>query len=286
MTSGTTATAVSGQMCGSFEVTSYVLKLEGDVAFFVANAVQHGMNVAADGSTTPIDIAGSFTGFCTNDEKSGAAIKPVCEADPVVGCGANRAGYLCLGVDSPETLDASLSCPSIFTGGSACCTLGPSASTCQADATVACMGGTSGYSCSGADTPAQANAVVCEPGKARGNVTTYCCGAYASATCTHSTTVTGCPDYAFSCTGTAKPWDTDARLRCGQGNASGDSMLFCCSVRDPSAPNTCAPDPTLECDPTIGYSCTGTDTPSDDDPSLTCGGPTTYQGKTLYCCRK
>jgi hypothetical protein len=286
MTSGTTATAVSGQMCGSFEVTSYTFKLEGDVAFFIAKAIQHGMNVAADGSTSPVDIAGSFSGFCKNDDKPDAAVKPLCEADPVIGCGANRAGYLCLGVDSPESLDASLSCPSVFTGGSACCTLGSGASTCQSDATVTCTGGTSGFSCSGVDTPAQTNTMVCEPGKARGSATTYCCGAYASPNCTHSTTVTGCPDYAFSCTGAAKPWDTDARLRCGQGSESIGATLFCCSVRDPAIANTCAPDPSLECDDTIGYSCTGTDAPSDEDPSLTCGEPTPYEGRSLYCCRK
>jgi len=286
MISGTTATAVSGQMCGTFEVTSYTFKVDGDVAFFVAQAIQHGMNVAPDGTTSPVDIAGSFSGFCSNDQKPGAPVKPVCEVDPVVGCGANRAGYRCLGVDSPEKLDASLSCPSVYTGGSACCTLGPGASTCEADAAVTCAGGTSGYSCSGVDTPAQASFVVCEPGKARGSVTTYCCGAHASATCMHSSTVSGCPDYAFSCTGTAKPWDTDNRLRCGLGSESLGSTHFCCSVRDPAIANTCAADPTLECDDTLGYACTGTDAPSDEDPALTCAEPTPYEGKFLYCCRK
>lgn len=285
-TSGMTATAASGQMCGSFEVTSYSFKLEGDVAFFIANLIQHGVNVAPDGSTSPVDITGSFSGFCTNDDKADVAVKPLCEVDPVIGCGANRAGYLCLGVDSPAKLDSSLSCPSLFTGGSACCTLGPSASTCQADTTVSCTGGASGYACSGVDTPAQAKFMLCEPGKARGNDTTYCCGEYASPDCEHSMTVTGCPDYGFSCKGTAQPWDADSRLRCGPGTESIGSTLFCCSVRDPSIPNTCASDPTLDCADTLGYSCTGGDAPSDEDPSLTCGDPTPYDGKNLYCCRK
>jgi hypothetical protein len=284
-TSGTTATAVSGQMCGAFEVTSYTLELEGDVAFFVAHAIQHARNIAPDGSTSPLDLAGSFSGFCTNDDKPNATVEPICKVDPVVGCGANRAGYRCLGVDSPEDFDSALSCPVVFTAGSACCTLGPEASTCQSDATVTCTGDASGYSCSGPDTPAQANTVVCEPGKARGSVTTYCCGAYAASACTHSTTITGCPDYAFSCTGAAKPWETDSRLRCEPGSESIGSTLFCCSVRDPSIADTCAADPTLECDATSGYSCTGTDAPSDEDPSLTCGEPTPFDGKSLYCCQ-
>jgi hypothetical protein len=284
MVSGTTAAAVSGQRCGSFEVISYTLKLDGDVAFFAAKLIQHGINIDADGTMTPIDIEGGFSGFCKNDDKPNAEVKPLCEVDPVISCGANRAGYLCLGVDSPEKMDSAISCPSVYTGGSACCTLGAGASSCQADATVTCAGGTSGYACSGVDTPAQANNVLCEPGKARGSETTYCCGTYTSPTCTQSTTVTGCPDYAFSCSGTARPRDTDDRLRCSPGNESLGSTLFCCSVRDPAIADTCAPDPTLECGDTLGYSCTGTKAPSAEDPSLTCAAPTPFEGKFLYCC--
>jgi hypothetical protein len=56
-------------------------------------------------------------------------------------------------------------------------------------------------------------------------------------------------------------------------------------VRSPSAPDTCAVDTAVNCAPTTGYSCTGSDAPSDDDPSLVCGTPTAYQGASLYCCR-
>jgi hypothetical protein len=280
--SGSTATALPAT-CGGFSVTSYTFKLEQGLAFAVATAIQHGTNVAPDGTTTPVDIAGSFGGFCTKDGTADAGTPTICEQDPVVGCGANGVGYLCLGASSPQSLNPAITCPQLFLDGSACCTLGPGASTCHADSAVACTGSRSGYTCTGADTPAQAASVVCEPGKPQGGGTTYCCGTYTSPTCTLTT---GCGDYAFSCTGTAHPWDSDPSLRCGPPNPGfGDATVFCCSVRDPAAPNTCSPDSTVSCGTTLGYSCTGTDAPSDDDASLVCGTPTVYQGKSLYCCR-
>ena len=283
--SGSTATATSPQTCGGFTVTSYSFKLEQGLAFAIATAVQHGTNVASDGTITPVDIAGSFSGFCTKDGTgSDAGMPKLCEQDPVVGCGANGVGYLCLGASSPQELNPAINCPQLFLGGSSCCTLGTGASTCHADSAVSCSGGRSGYTCTGTDTPAQAAPIVCDPGKAQGSQTTYCCGTYTSPSCTLTS---GCGDYTFSCTGTAHPWDSDPSLRCGPPNPGfeDEPTLYCCSVRDPAAPNTCSADSTIPCTSSMGYSCTGTDAPSDDDPSLVCGTPTAYQGKSLYCCR-
>lgn len=282
--SGSLATATTPQTCGSFTVTSYTFKLEQQtgLAFAFATAVEHGTNVAPDGTTMPIDISGSFGGFCTRDGTATGSPK-VCEQDPDIGCGANGIGYSCLGVNSPQELNPAISCPELFLGGSSCCTLGAAASSCHADSTVACTGPRSGYTCTGTDTPAQSAPVVCEPGKAQGSDTTYCCGTYSSPSCVLTG---GCGDYAFSCTGTATPWQSDPTLRCGPANPTvSDTNIFCCSVRNPAAPNTCAPDSTINCSPTMGYSCTGSDAPSDDDPSLVCGTPTAYQGKNFYCCR-
>lgn len=280
--SGSTATAVTPQTCGGFTVTSYTFKLEHGIAFAVATAIEHGTTPGADGGSVPVDIAGSFGGFCTKDGAPDAAAPVVCEEDPVVGCGANGIGYLCLGTTSPETMNHAIMCPQLFIGGSSCCTLGAAASTCRPDTAVACAGGRSGYTCTGTDTPAQAASLVCAHGKAQGSSTTYCCGTYTSPACTLSG---GCSDYTFSCAGSAFPWDSDPSLRCGPANPNGDSTVYCCSVRDPSAPNTCSVDPSVACAPTTGYSCTGTDTPSDDNPALVCGTANPYQGKSLYCCR-
>ncbi len=283
--SGSTANAVAGATCGGFTVTSYTFKLEQGVAFAVATAVEHGTTAAPDGGTAPVDIAGSFGGFCTKDGTGDGGAPTVCEQDPVVGCGANAVGYLCLGAVSPQSMNPAIMCPQLFIGGSSCCTLGPGASTCHPDSSVTCAtAGRSGYTCTGTDTPAQAASVVCEAGKAQGSGTTYCCGAYTSPSCTLTT---GCGDYTFSCTGTAYPWQSDPTLRCGPANPASDTTsVYCCSVRDPSAPNTCSQDSTIQCGASTGYSCTGTDAPSDDDPSLVCGAPTAYQGKSLYCCNK
>jgi hypothetical protein len=288
--SGSTATALSPQTCGGFTVTSYTFKLEQEqgVSFAVATAVEHGTTAAPDGGTAPVDIAGSFAGFCTKNGTGDAGAPgdggtpTVCEQDPAVGCGANGVGYFCLGAVSPQSMNPAITCPQLYLGGSSCCTLGPGASTCHPDSAVPCTGSRSGYTCTGMDTPAQAASVVCEPGKAQGDRTTYCCGTYKSPTCTLTG---GCGDYAFSCTGTAHPWDSDKSLRCGPANPAGSSTVYCCSVRDPAAPNTCTADSTLPCSPTMGYSCTGTDAPSDDFPGLVCGAPTASQGKTEYCCR-
>jgi hypothetical protein len=283
--SGSLATAMTPQACGGFTVTSYSFKLEQGLAFAVATAIQHGTNVAPDGTTTPIDISGGFSGFCTRDGTGADAGTPtICEPDPIVGCGANGIGYLCLGTSSPQSLNPAISCPHLFLDGSSCCTLGAGASTCHADSAVSCSGTRTGYTCTGTDTPAQAASVVCEPGKPQGDRTTYCCGTFTSSSCALTT---GCGDYAFSCSGTARPWDTDRSLRCGPPNVGfpGDATVYCCSVRDPAAPNTCAADSTIPCSPNMGYSCTGPDSPSDDNPSLVCGDPTAYQGKSLYCCR-
>jgi hypothetical protein len=54
---------------------------------------------------------------------------------------------------------------------------------------------------------------------------------------------------------------------------------------DAGGTNTCSVDPAVDCSPTIGYSCSGNDAPSDDFPGLVCGTPTANQGKNLYCCR-
>ena len=59
---GSLATATTPQACGGFTVTSYSFKLEQGLAFAVATAIEHGNNVAPDGTTTPIDIAGGFGG--------------------------------------------------------------------------------------------------------------------------------------------------------------------------------------------------------------------------------
>jgi hypothetical protein len=128
--SGSTATAIAGEQCGGFTVNSYTFKLEEGpeqgIAFAIATAIEHGTNVEPDGGTSPVDIAGSFAGFCTKDGTGDGGTPTLCEEDPVVGCGAGSVGYLCLGTYSPQALNSSISCPELFIGGSSCCAMAPS----------------------------------------------------------------------------------------------------------------------------------------------------------------
>jgi hypothetical protein len=106
--------------------------------------------------------------------------------------------------------------------------------------------------------------------------------------CAEDSTVTGCSggSMGFSCTGNDTPDDSDPSLTCSvgiEGNAG--STLYCCITGFTSS--TCAVDPTVTgCDaPSIGFSCAGTDTPTDADPSLNCSvGIPGNANSTLFCC--
>jgi hypothetical protein len=101
--------------------------------------------------------------------------------------------------------------------------------------------------------------------------------------------VQGCPANAdgFSCTGGDTPEQSNSSLYCSdgvQGNAG--SLLYCC-VTFSVQQITCAPDPTVQgcISSSIGFSCTGGDTPEQGDPSLVCSqGVPGNAGSLLYCC--
>lgn len=67
--SGDTATAAANQLCTgertSMSVNSSTFVLDGNTGNWNAEVVVHGINVNADGSETPIDIAGSVSATCT-----------------------------------------------------------------------------------------------------------------------------------------------------------------------------------------------------------------------------
>jgi hypothetical protein len=177
-----------------------------------------------------------------------------------------------------------------------------SSDTCAPDVTVTtCASGTSGYSCTGSDTPDQANtALTCSMG-VQGNAgsTIYCCTTGVigddggGTTCAPDTTVTTCASgtTGYSCTGSDTPDESDATLSCGPaaaGNAG--SSIYCCSIVDGGVAGTCAADVTSqECAAVAGstaYSCSGTAAPGATDSSLTCGPGATADGgaATVYCC--
>ena len=208
-------------------------------------------------------------------------------ADPAMPCGASLVGYRCFGTDSLAALTSSLLL---------CLQWRRRVLHTRARDQHLPTGferrvhrGASGYACTGPDTPAQANPVLCSAGKAEGSKTTYCCSTYTSPTCTLSTAYSECSamPYAICVQRNGPPVGHQFLLRCNEGRliaGVGDYYtLFCCIFRDISV-NTCAP---IEaCNAVAGrHSCTGSDLPSDHDPSIDCGSTwTTYGGKNYYCC--
>jgi len=104
--------------------------------------------------------------------------------------------------------------------------------------------------------------------------------------CAQDSSVGGCrsPANGFSCGNGESPAQSDSSLDCSVGTESGDGLTLYCCIQFTSS--TCAPDPSVQgcLGDSFGFSCTGTDTPDEADPSLNCSSPTGASGALLYCC--
>ncbi len=104
--------------------------------------------------------------------------------------------------------------------------------------------------------------------------------------CSPDSTVIGCAGSAgFSCSTNETPEQTDPSLVCSDGVPGGGGLTLYCCVQFRSS--SCGPDPTVQNCPgsSIGFSCTGAQSPEDTDPSLRCGpGALGNAGSLLYCC--
>jgi hypothetical protein len=107
-------------------------------------------------------------------------------------------------------------------------------------------------------------------------------------TCGPDSTVVCAGGSGYSCTGGDRPEDSNANITCSDpetGNAG--STLYCCISAFASG-SSCGPDDTVTgCEPpSIGYSCTGTDTPDEENSDLNCSinGVPGNAGSLLYCC--
>jgi len=220
-----------------------------------------------------------------------------CKVDAAVtGCLEGSYGFSCTGSSVPSDTDSLLDCSAgtATAGGTEFCCLSLSAGvtpTCVSDSAVATncqgQGASYGFSCSGADTPAQTFAyLTCSTATAGPNgASLYCCnagntGSSPTPSCVVSTSLecmTGMTGY--SCTGGAMP---PATVTCGAGSAAPDgSTSYCCGAPAPAA---CAADATVTgCqNGSTGYSCPANATP---DASLNCGaGVAGAGGATNYCC--
>jgi hypothetical protein len=168
--------------------------------------------------------------------------------------------------------------------------------TCSPDSTVAsCVGGASGYSCSGTDTPDQSDAsLICSAGVVGTGATEgdldYCCIQYASAvttTCVADSNVMGCmgASIGFSCAGGDTPELGYPDFTCSVGvpgtGATAADTIYCCAPA--TTPDTCMADATVPClTGANGYSCTGAAVP--DASTLLCSEPTLTTTGASFCC--
>jgi hypothetical protein len=218
-----------------------------------------------------------------------------CSQDPSVSCQqAGSYGFSCTGSGSPADSDPGLTCstPTTDANGNSlyCCENQVTTTTgsCSASSGVSgCVGGSSGYACTGTATPDPA--LNCSQGVPGTSGTYYCCGGTAGS-CAADGTVTGCTGAAlgYSCTGSVRP-DVDGSTQCSTGvPLSNGSTGYCCIPVTSSTTSTCSTDPSVTgcTGGSYGFSCTGTDRPSDTNTHLTCGdGAAGNNGNTLYCCQ-
>jgi hypothetical protein len=210
------------------------------------------------------------------------------KAADVTGCVGASTGYSCTGSDAPQDSDTSLSCGAGVrepSGVTAYCCIDATVATCGADPTVTCASGSSGYSCSGTDSPAANNSsLTCGAGVPAANgATTYCCANVtpcAADTTVDCSTVVSAGVTGYTCT-SGEPDSANSSLRCVQA-PNGTESQFCCSPNGICSLEFSA---TALCSGSApnGYVCTGTVVPS----ALTCGsGIAGTEGTTIFCCSK
>jgi hypothetical protein len=159
-----------------------------------------------------------------------------CTADAAVaGCAGGSVGYTCTR-DRPDDGDTNLVCSDGTPGAAGltiycCAPYGQYWSSCTVDTGVAgCVGNAFGFTCSGAESPGEADAsLTCSAGTASGSDTLYCCNSVVlPPTCAADPTVQGCEgaSIGYSCTVGATPADGDSGFVCTPGASGG----FCCTL--------------------------------------------------------
>jgi hypothetical protein len=207
----------------------------------------------------------------------------------VTGCVGASSGYSCTGSDAPQENNLDLTCSaghSEADGTTSYCCLDATVAICGANPAVTCASGSSGYSCTGAYSPASYNATLtCGAGAPQTDgVTEYCCTASTTTTCAVSSTV-GCTSGAagYSCTGSDTPQQSDSALTCSAGVAgTAGATSYCCT-----GGTACAQDVAVNCTGVVsagvlGYTCASGD-PETSNSTLSC--VQSPSGKTTqFCC--
>jgi hypothetical protein len=152
-------------------------------------------------------------------------------------CNANTATYACGLSDYPPDTECVSNDQEPSGEVTRCCKLKASISTCIADPEVTCAGDDIGYSCSGWDTPAQSDDLICdERGPGQSGRSGFCCRLFRSTSCTLTPPGGGCVGgmYVFTCDIHSSPDQDDKRLDCHpRDNMLGYERVYCCNAHKP-----------------------------------------------------
>jgi hypothetical protein len=178
---------------------------------------------------------------------------------------------------------------------------------CNADSTLSCSGGSTGFACDiGSNPESEDSSLSCsDPNTDSNSEDDYCCFTGftgSSTTCTPDDDVSlACADgtFGFSCVTGDDPTTYDATLVCSDSSDTGSGESdFCCVYGGTATggdddngggtpPTGCTVDTTLDCSGSgaIGYACTIGDNPEAEDDSLSCSDPNTdSNNEDDYCC--
>jgi hypothetical protein len=218
-----------------------------------------------------------------------ALVNDACAQDRTVVCVAGSFGFSCTGNATPGMMNTRLttceSGPEVSGKATYCCDA-PRSFSCAANPSIAgCPNVATGYSCFQGATPAEFDTTLtCTAGTDGENGSTdFCCATGTS--CAQDASVTGCKADAtgYSCALSDTPADSNHSLACNQGTPGTNLTDYCCLKL---GSGTCEQVfSVVGCmSPSLGFSCTGNDTPTKANPSLVCGQGTTLSGTTVYCC--
>lgn len=227
-----------------------------------------------------------------------------CAADATLSCSPDAIGISCPAGTSPD--DPTLECSDPTPAGSSdgyCCIQWVSGGDCTPDATVTgCDYPSYGFSCTAGSAPPDAAdaTLTCSTPTASGSEDLYCCvDNYTGSGSSSGSTGSGCaPDSTLAC----DAGSDGVTCASSADNPEADFPGYICSAPSPQSDgsigyccatgftgSTCAQDDSVAgcAYPSVGFSCTGSDTPDQADSSLICSDPTIdpNTGDSLYCCQ-
>jgi hypothetical protein len=190
---------------------------------------------------------GSDEYCCTTAE---ATPQPGCASDDALSCPSPGAyGFQCVAGENPTAYDPSFTCSTATPDADGahddyCCETpsagsGPPPLGCAADATIACDGPATGFSCSTGNNPQTGSpGLACTAPQADGSSDGYCCFPFASTPsgCVPRDTLANvCPDassYPFQCDPGDAPASDYPSLTCSAGVADPDGFHddYCCAL--------------------------------------------------------